>query len=414
MSKKIKDHSSITAAITVVAIIIFAALLVVSGLVLYWQWRANQRRNKTDRSVAKLPDVTNQLYISDTGLCPKLIQRMGSFRKIEKGKIRYVREIGHGNFGTVFQGECDWIKRNNRDTEGETVKVAVKTHKNDSSDEAIKEFIKEAENLHRFSHPNIVEFYGVCTDELPFYMVFEYMDQGDLCQFLRERASSAQRRYNPPSETRPRVSSSSSIISSDSASLGTTDLLDICKQVASGMAYLESERYVHCDLAARNCLVSSGLVVKIADFGMSRNLYSKDYYRTQGETSLPVRWMPPEALVYGKFSTKTDVWAFGVVVWEVFSFGLQPYWGHTNEAVMDMVRKGILLEKPENCPDKLFTLVKGGCWGMYEHERMSFERLEKELRNFRLSDSNSSVSSMDGETDSVFESDLGLDDTDRD
>ena len=412
-----RDESGVTAGTTLGVVFLVAILVLVSVVLVFWQWSKIEQttRDKMDtrQNLVQVPQ-----YIENHGLTPKLIQMTQSFRKIQKCKIRYLQEIGQGHFGTVFQGECDWIKRNNSSEEeiGETVKVAVKTHKGkEGSNAAIEEFVREAMILHQFNHPNIVEFYGVCMDELPFYMVFEYMDQGDLCQHLRERSSSAQRRYNPPVLTRSRNSSSSSNISNDSATLGATDLLDLCKQIACGMAYLESEKYIHRDLAARNCLVASGSggpVVKIADFGMSKNLYSKDYYKMSSrEASLPIRWMSPEALIYGKFSTKADVWAFGVVMWEVFNFGLQPYWGHSNEAVMDMVRRGKLLEKPDNCPDKLFSLVKGGCWGVYEHERMSFKILEQQLRNFRLSDSNSSLSSVETESDNVFD-DNRLDDDD--
>ena len=389
-------------------------IIAIGILVVVCQVRGNRKREAENRR--KPPGVTNSMYSSNLALSPKVLQMTQFFRKIQKSKIRYVREIGQGNFGTVFLGECDWIKRNNSEDEvgGESLKVAVKTHKNDCSAAVVDEFVREARILHQFNHPHIVEFYGVCMEELPFYMVFEYMEQGDLCEFLRTHSSSSQRRYNPPISGRRRISSS---VSNDSATLGTTDLLDICKQIASGMAYLESEKHIHRDLAARNCLVSNGLIIKIADFGMSQNLYSKDYYRVSGEASLPVRWMPPEAIVYGTFSAKGDVWAFGVVVWEVFSFGLQPYWGHTNEAVIDMVRKGKLLEKPDNCPDKLFALVRDSCWGMDEVDRFSFKLLDEELHNFRLSDSDSLTLSMEEVgLDDVFGDiiGLGMDDDDRD
>ena len=299
-----------------------------------------------------------------------------------------MKQIGQGNFGVVFQGECDWITPNNKRGEkdsGETLRVAVKTHKCECSQQAIEEFIHEANILHKFNHPNIVVFYGVCMDDLPYCMVFEYMDQGDLCQFLRS--------HDIHGNQFVRRRRSSSTGSNDSVNLGTAELLDICRQIASGMAYLELEKYIHRDLAARNCLVSTGLVVKITDFGMSRNLYSKDYYRISGKASLPVRWMPPESIVYGTFSSKGDVWMFGVVVWEVFSLGRQPYWSQANDTVIDMIRKGVLLEKPDGCPEKVYTLIKGGCWKMYDKDRMSFGELEQALMDMRLSNSNSSYTS---------------------
>ena len=149
------------------------------------------------------------------------------------------------------------------------------------------------------------------------------------------------------------------------------------------------------------------MIVKISDFGMCKNLYSKDYYRVSGKASLPVRWMPPESILYGTFTTRGDVWSFGVV-WEVFSFGLQPYFGQPNNMVVEMVWKGILLEKPESCPDKIYSLVKARCWGMEDFERTTFAALDRSLDNLRLSDSDMSGSGDDCSLGDVFEEDYTL------
>lgn len=387
-------------------------LLVISVLVMICCYYKSNMKLKPNYKGENPCLVTNSIYSTQTLLSPELMMESDSFRKIEQSKIKYIKEIGRGNFGVVFQGECEWIKKNNEEDTNLPTKIAVKTLKQESKKDAINDFIREAKILHKFEHPHIVEFYGVSMDTLPFYMVFEYMDQGDLCQYLRTRGSSAQRRYNPPIQ-RERISSS---VSTDSATLGTTELLDICKQVSSGMAYLESKNHIHRDLASRNCLVSSGMIVKIADFGMSQNLYTKDYYRVSGEASLPVRWMAPESILYGTFSTKADVWSFGVVVWEIFSFGLQPYWGSPNDAVVDLVRKGKLLENPESCPDKVYSLIMGGCWRMEECDRMTFAALNRSFEEMRLSDSDVSLSPdydqfSTEDTDSVFSEN---DDNDKD
>ena len=118
------------------------------------------------------------------------------------------------------------------------------------------------------------------------------------------------------------------------------------------MEYLASHFYIHKDLAARNILVGEQLHVKISDLGLSREIYCSDYYRIQPKALLPIRWMPPEAIAYGKFTTDSDVWSFGVVLWEVFSYGLQPYYGFSNQEVMEMVRKRQLLPCPEDCPPR--------------------------------------------------------------
>lgn len=118
------------------------------------------------------------------------------------------------------------------------------------------------------------------------------------------------------------------------------------------MEYLASHFYIHKDLAARNILVGEQLHVKISDLGLSRDIYSSDYYCIQPKTLFPIRWMPPEAITYGKFTTDSDIWSFGVVLWEVFSYGLQPYYGFSNQEVMEMVRKRQLLPCPEDCPPR--------------------------------------------------------------
>ena len=316
-----------------------------------------------------------------------LKQDIKSFRKIDRLNIQYMKQLGGGNFGVVFLGKCKGLENGE-----ESTLVAVKTLKEESSNTAVQDFIQEAKLLHRFDHPHIVCFHGVCMEELPYYLVFEYMDQGDLCQFLRMHGSSAQRCYNPPNAFRDRTPST---VSTDSASLGVTQLLDICKQVASGMAYLESEKHIHRDLSCRNCLIKTGMIVKVADFGMAQKLYAGDYIRINGQVVLPIRWMSPESIVYGTFSSQSDVWSFGVVVWEVFSFALQPYWGFANSDVTDMVRRGKLLLKPVACPENLFSFIKESCWHQEPSQRLTFADLLAALGTFRLSDSDSSDFSAD-------------------
>lgn len=125
------------------------------------------------------------------------------------------------------------------------------------------------------------------------------------------------------------------------------------------MEYLASHCYIHKDLAARNILVGEQLHVKISDLGLSREIYSSDYFCLQPKTMLPIRWMPPEAIAYGKFTTDSDIWSFGVVLWEIFSYGLQPYYGFSNQEVMEMVRKRQLLPCPEDCPPRYVQVNVG-------------------------------------------------------
>ena len=293
-----------------------------------------------------------------------------NFCMLETKQIKYISQLGQGNFGIVFKGRAFNIT-----SDQEEMDVAVKTLKEETSSEIIQDFIDEAKLLFTFDHPNILTIYGVCMTEMPYQMVFEYMDEGDLTQFLRMRASSTQRRLLNAFNYRSRTESS---FSNDPPSLSKTQLLHICNQIASGMKYLSEKNHIHRDLACRNCLVRSDLTVKIGDFGMSRNLYSKDYYRINGHAVLPVRWMSPESLIYGKFSIEGDVWSFGIVMWEVFSFALQPYYGISNEEVTEAIRHGKMLHRPDDCPTEVYKIMKE-CWNMDPMERPTFEELYTEL-----------------------------------
>lgn len=148
------------------------------------------------------------------------------------------------------------------------------------------------------------------------------------------------------------------------------------------MEYLASHHFIHRDLAARNVLVGDGLTIKISDFGLSRDIYSSDYYRVQSKSLLPVRWMPPESILYGKFTTDSDVWSFGVVLWEVFSFGLQPYFGYSNQEVIEMIRSRQILPQPEDCPARIYGLMVE-CWHEMPSRRPSFRESHARLRAWK-------------------------------
>ena len=147
------------------------------------------------------------------------------------------------------------------------------------------------------------------------------------------------------------------------------------------MEYLSSHHYVHRDLAARNTLVGESLTVKISDFGLSRDIYSADYYRVQSKSLLPVRWMPPESILYGKFTTESDVWAFGVVLWEIYSFGLQPYYGYSNSEVIEMIRSRQLLPCPEDCPSRMYAFMVE-CWHEIPTRRPHFNEIHARLNQW--------------------------------
>ncbi|XP_029307965.1 high affinity nerve growth factor receptor [Cottoperca gobio] len=267
-------------------------------------------------------------------------------------------ELGEGAFGKVYLAECA-----NLSTDSDKMLVAIKTLK-DANESTRQDFQREAELLTVLQHQHIVRFYGVCTDGEPLAMVFEYMRHGDLNRFLRAHGPDA--RILEETKMPPL------------GQLTLPQMLHIAAQIASGMVYLASLHFVHRDLATRNCLVGEGVVVKIGDFGMSRDIYSTDYYRVGGRTMLPIRWMPPESIMYRKFTTESDIWSFGVVLWEIFTYGKQPWYQLSNSEAIECITQGRELERPRTCPKEVYMLMQG-CWQREPQQRMVIKDIHSRL-----------------------------------
>uniref|UniRef100_A0A673BRW5 Tyrosine-protein kinase n=1 Tax=Sphaeramia orbicularis TaxID=375764 RepID=A0A673BRW5_9TELE len=237
------------------------------------------------------------------------------------------QELGSGQFGLVRAGR--WREK----------KVAVKMVKEECmSDEEFKE---EARVMMRLSHCKLVQLYGVCTQHAPMCLVFEFMENGALSDYLRARKGQ----------------------------LSQDTMLGMCLDVSEGMAYLESSNFIHRDLAARNCLVSKNNEVKVSDFGMTRFVLDDQYTSSQC-SKFPVKWSSPEVIRFCKFSSKSDVWSFGVLMWEVYNEGRLPYDNQTNAEVVESLNAGLRLLKPRLAPTSAYQLMEW-CWkevsaGIYE------------------------------------------------
>lgn len=228
--------------------------------------------------------------------------------EIPRSQITLMKKLGAGNFGEVWKGT--WQGR---------VEVAVKTLKpNTMSPEA---FLQEAEIMKKFSHPHLVAMYAVCTDQEPFYIITEFMINGALLDFLRKDESKMK--------------------------LSFDSLISIAAQVASGMAHLERRGLIHRDLAARNVLIGENLLTKVADFGLARVIVDNEYSAHQG-ARFPVKWTAPEAISFGKFTVKSDVWSFGILLMELFTYGQVPYPGMNNREVIDQVERGYRMAQPSH------------------------------------------------------------------
>ena len=292
---------------------------------------------------------------------------------IPRENINLVDVIGEGHFGTVYRGTATGL------TEDEAgVVIAAKSLKLSTSDDNLKDFMQEARYMSPLSHPNIISLYGISLSKEPFFLVFEYMPEGDLRAFLQRNGGSLERRLMHLNRSKSRSSSSASY---ESPNLTLSQLMKICYQVACGMEHVASHGQIHRDLAARNCLVGNNLLVKIGDFGLSRLLYQKHFYQERNGAEVPVRWMAPEALLRGEFTIECDVWSFGVLMWEVFSFGLLPYYGKGNEEIPNLIMQGVTMEIPLNCPRSMYALMMS-CWRLNSSQRPNFTELAVTLREY--------------------------------
>ncbi|XP_030569840.1 tyrosine-protein kinase transmembrane receptor Ror-like [Drosophila novamexicana] len=264
--------------------------------------------------------------------------------------VEFFEELGEGAFGKVYKGQLTQPNK-------KIVNVAIKALKENASVKTQQDFRREIELISDLKHQNIVCILGVILNKEPYCMLFEYMANGDLHEFLIS---------NSPIEKK---------------TLLQLEFLQIAIQISEGMEYLSGHHYVHRDLAARNCLVNEGLIVKISDFGLSRDIYSSDYYRVQSKSLLPVRWMPSESILYGKFTTESDIWSFGVVLWEIYSYGMQPYCGYSNPEVIHLIRSRQLLSCPENCPTAVYSLMME-CWHEQAVKRPTFSDISHRLKTW--------------------------------
>ncbi|OTF76866.1 BDNF/NT-3 growth factors receptor-like protein [Euroglyphus maynei] len=318
--------------------------------------------------------VQNPNYFSET----QQLLKNSAICHISTEKINFIRELGEGAFGRVFLGTVDYLT-----ADEPTTMVAIKMLKETQGNYADlrDEFSREAEFLANLIHPNIVTFYGISMDGPTLMMLFEYMEYGDLNNFLREHDPFHLNSITDDNnESKPLVSSSSLAAGRrEMRPLELTDLLYIATQIAAGMEYLATQHFVHRDLATRNCLVGVGFTTKIGDFGMSRDVYATDYYRVGRDVLLPIRWMSPESIMYRKYTVESDCWSFGILLWEVLTRGKQPWYEFTNLEVIQNVTRGKLLSPPDNCPLELYKIMLE-CWRFKPTERASISSVHKTLR----------------------------------
>ncbi|XP_037584884.1 focal adhesion kinase 1 isoform X25 [Cebus imitator] len=294
-------------------------------------------------SVSETDDYAEIIDEEDTYTMPSKSYGIDEARdyEIQRERIELGRCIGEGQFGDVHQGV--YIS-----PENPALAVAIKTCKNCTSDSVREKFLQEALTMRQFDHPHIVKLIGVITEN-PVWIIMELCTLGELRSFLQVR------KY----------------------SLDLASLILYAYQLSTALAYLESKRFVHRDIAARNVLVSSNDCVKLGDFGLSRYMEDSTYYKAS-KGKLPIKWMAPESINFRRFTSASDVWMFGVCMWEILMHGVKPFQGVKNNDVIGRIENGERLPMPPNCPPTLYSLMTK-CWAYDPSRRPRFTELKAQL-----------------------------------
>uniref|UniRef100_A0A673KXL2 Inactive tyrosine-protein kinase 7-like n=1 Tax=Sinocyclocheilus rhinocerous TaxID=307959 RepID=A0A673KXL2_9TELE len=345
-----------------------AYIIIVLGLMFYCKQRRNAKRvqkgqdgdereleclngdvQQNGHTTAEIQEEVALTNMAASGIN----KRHSSHDKLHfpRNNLHTITTLGKGEFGEVLLA-----KAKAAEDEEETV-VLVKSLQ--ARDEQMQlDFRRECDMFAKLSHANVARLLGICREVEPHYMILEYTDMGDLKQYLRVSKSKDEKVKVQPLSTKQKVS--------------------VCLQVARGMEQLSNQRFVHKDLAARNCLISSKRQIKVSALGLSKDVYNSEYYHYR-QSWIPLRWLPSEAVFEDDFSTKTDVWSFGVLMWEVFSFGELPYAELADDKVLEALQEGKLkLSPPQGCPSRVFKLMVR-CWAASPKDRLSFSDIAAAL-----------------------------------
>ncbi|KAG7462822.1 hypothetical protein MATL_G00188820 [Megalops atlanticus] len=348
-----------------------AYIIIVLGLMFYCKKRRNAKRlqkgtegeepemeclngGTVQHNGQTTAEIQEEVALTNLGTTATTNKRHSNNDKLHfpRPNLQTITTLGKGEFGEVLLAKAKGIEEG----EEETV-VLVKSLQ--TRDEQLQlDFRREFEMFGKLNHTNVVRLLGLSREAEPHYMILEYVDLGDLKQFLRISKSKEDKAKPQPISTKQKVS--------------------ICVQVAQGMEHLSNHRFVHKDLATRNCLISAQRHVKVSALSLSKDVYSSEYYSYR-QARIPLRWLPAESVFEGDFSTKTDVWSFGVLMWEVFSHGELPYTKLSDEEVLEGLQGGKMkLPVPENCPSKVYKLMVR-CWASSPKDRPSFSELANAL-----------------------------------
>ncbi|XP_078363420.1 fibroblast growth factor receptor 2-like [Oculina patagonica] len=358
---------------------------------------------------------------------------------MKSGDVTVCEELGHGAFGKVFKGMMKpppcitqglSVKKSSKKKAESSITVAVKMLQENASPDQKKDFLDEINLMKAVgSHKNIVSLIGCCIKSSPNFLVVEFASKGDLLSYLRElriKVKDTKTAYVQVRESPPPISTRSNQQRLDSQDLGVNDIgevnvafsnrdssidirinsaqlfkdeqeeqqdslssqdvMSISWQIAQGMEYLTRKGIVHRDLAARNVLVCDSKLVKVADFGLARSTLGENVYHVTGQhNKLPVKWMSPESINDGVSTAKSDVWSYGIVLWEIATLGGFPYPGIKNSELMRLLKRGYRMEKPDTCSEEFYQLMRR-CWADNPDARPTFTELCQDLEDWMQRD----------------------------
>uniref|UniRef100_A0AAY4EHC3 Protein tyrosine kinase 7 (inactive) n=1 Tax=Denticeps clupeoides TaxID=299321 RepID=A0AAY4EHC3_9TELE len=350
-----------------------AYIIAVLGLMFYCKQRRNAKRLQKSQEGEEpemeclnggamlhngqtTAEIQEEVALTNLGTTASAEKRHSSNDKLHfpRVNLQTITTLGKGEFGEVLLAKAKGI------VEGEEQTLVLVKSLQARDEQLQQDFRREADMFAKLSHPNVVQLLGLCRDAEPHYIILEYMDLGDLKQFVRISKGRDEKMKSQALSTKTKVS--------------------LCMQVAQGMEHLSNQRFVHRDLAARNCMISDQRHVKVSALGLSKDVYKSEYYHYR-QAWIPLRWMPTEAVFEDDFSTKSDVWSFGVLMWEVFSYGELPYTKLSNDQVLEGLQSGKLKLPPlDCCPFELHRLLEQ-CWAPSPKERPTFSELVHALAN---------------------------------
>ncbi|XP_065841906.1 fibroblast growth factor receptor 4-like [Oscarella lobularis] len=366
-----------------IAAVVLAALFAVVLVVLALAYRRRQRAKRhayefqtvsveTKVALARRPST-----IASSPVDKKAVKL--SSMEFPRGKITLGDVLGNGHFGVVMAAEAESI------IPGQTrTTVAIKTVRDESDSKAIVDLASEANLMTKVgTHENVLGLLGICSKDGPLWLIMEYARYGNLRDFLRSKRRHRGVGHTDSTDSRlSTISYKSTLTYSSSLNpISERDMLYYGKQIATGMEYLIDKQCVHRDLAARNVLVCDDDVLKIADFGMAKDIHYFEYYRKKSKGAVPVRWTAPEALLYKVYTEASDIWSYGIVLWEIATLGGTPHPGIPVERLFSLFASSdYKMSRPRGCPQKLYEIMKE-CWEIQAEERPRFSQIRQRFEN---------------------------------